>query len=96
MSWILFIAFGFVVGLLARLLVPGKQSLGLLWTTVLGVAGALLGGFIVSGFTGTGVTDINVWSFIGAVAGAVVLLLGYIAFTRSKGGGITRHRGHAH
>ncbi|MEW6335992.1 MAG: GlsB/YeaQ/YmgE family stress response membrane protein [Acidobacteriota bacterium] len=37
---------GFVVGLVARLLVPGVDSMGMILTTVLGVAGSLVGGFL--------------------------------------------------
>lgn len=37
---------GFVVGLVARLLVPGADSMGMILTTVLGVAGSLVGGFL--------------------------------------------------
>jgi uncharacterized membrane protein YeaQ/YmgE (transglycosylase-associated protein family) len=38
--------FGLVVGLIARMLYPGRQSMGLLMTMLLGIAGSLVGGFI--------------------------------------------------
>src|SRR5687768_9987984 len=43
LGWILF---GFVVGLIARAIMPGRDPLGLIGTTVLGIVGALMGGFI--------------------------------------------------
>jgi uncharacterized membrane protein YeaQ/YmgE (transglycosylase-associated protein family) len=43
---IVWCVFGLVVGLIARMLYPGRQSMGLLMTMVLGIAGSLVGGFI--------------------------------------------------
>lgn len=43
LSWIVC---GLIVGLIARFLVPGRQSLGLMMTSLLGIAGALVGGFL--------------------------------------------------
>ena len=44
-SWILC---GLIVGLVARLLVPGRQSMGLVLTMALGIVGAVVGGFLYS------------------------------------------------
>lgn len=74
LSILLFLVFGFVVGLVARALMPGKQSMSLLWTTLLGVGGSLLGGFLWSLFFGYRVTDMNPSGFIGSVLGAIVVL----------------------
>jgi uncharacterized membrane protein YeaQ/YmgE (transglycosylase-associated protein family) len=41
-----FIVIGLIVGALARLLVPGRDPMGVLGTIVLGIAGALIGGFV--------------------------------------------------
>src|SRR3954471_24516228 len=41
-----FLVAGLVIGLLARLLLPGRQKIGLLWTLLLGVIGSLIGGTI--------------------------------------------------
>jgi uncharacterized membrane protein YeaQ/YmgE (transglycosylase-associated protein family) len=69
-----FIVAGLVIGLLARLLLPGKQHIGLLWTLALGVVGSVVGG-TVANLIGTGdVTELNVVGFIVAVAAAVALL----------------------
>ena len=69
-----FIVAGLVIGLLARLLLPGKQRIGLLWTLVLGVVGSVVGGTIAN-LIGTGdVMELNVVGFIVAVVAAVALL----------------------
>ena len=63
---------GFVVGLIARAILPGTQSLGLILTAVLGIAGSFIAGFIgqalgwYSAGEGAG--------FIGSIIGAIVLL----------------------
>lgn len=70
-----FIVFGLVVGVVARLLVPGRQALGLLTTLLLGVVGSVIGG-IVANALGTGdVFELNVLGSIVAIAAAVVLIV---------------------
>ena len=65
---------GLVIGVLARLIVPGKQRLSLLATLLLGVAGAVIGGFIAS-LLGTGdIFELNILGFIIAVIAAVLLI----------------------
>ncbi|HEV2075499.1 MAG TPA: GlsB/YeaQ/YmgE family stress response membrane protein [Thermoleophilaceae bacterium] len=59
-----FLIFGLVVGLLARLLVPGRQRIGLLRTLLLGMVGSVVGGLVAS-LIGTG--DIFELNFIGAI-----------------------------
>ncbi len=69
-----FIVAGLVIGLLARLLLPGRQRIGLLWTLVLGVVGSVVGG-TVANLVGAGdVMELNVFGFIVAVLAAVALL----------------------
>lgn len=75
MSIILFIVFGLIVGLLARALLPGRQSMGIGMTILLGVAGSFVGGFIGALITDSRVTDFNTAGIIGSVIGAVLLLL---------------------
>jgi uncharacterized membrane protein YeaQ/YmgE (transglycosylase-associated protein family) len=69
-----FLAFGLVVGLLARLLLPGRQKIGLVWTVVLGVIGSVIGGVIANALRSGSIWELN---FVGAVAaiGASVVLL---------------------
>ena len=69
-----FIVAGLVIGLLARLILPGRQRIGLLWTLVLGVIGSVVGGTIAN-LIGTGdVMELNFIGFICAVIAAVLLL----------------------
>ncbi|MCA9234059.1 MAG: GlsB/YeaQ/YmgE family stress response membrane protein [Planctomycetales bacterium] len=68
---------GLVVGLLARLLVPGRQPLGLLATTGLGVIGALAGGYAAKALTGgpADPTTAEAWpGYLTAILGAAILL----------------------
>jgi uncharacterized membrane protein YeaQ/YmgE (transglycosylase-associated protein family) len=69
-----FIVAGLVIGLLARLILPGRQHIGLLWTLVLGVIGSVIGG-VVANLLGTGdVWELNFIGFVAAVIAAVVVL----------------------
>jgi uncharacterized membrane protein YeaQ/YmgE (transglycosylase-associated protein family) len=69
-----FIVAGLIIGLLARLLLPGRQKIGLLWTLVLGVLGSVVGG-VVANLIGTGdIWELNVIGFIVAVLASVALL----------------------
>jgi uncharacterized membrane protein YeaQ/YmgE (transglycosylase-associated protein family) len=69
-----FIVAGLIIGLLARLLLPGRQRIGLLWTLVLGVLGSVVGG-VVANLIGSGdIMELNVFGFIVAVIAAVALL----------------------
>ena len=65
---------GLVIGVLARLIVPGKQRLSLLATLLLGVAGAVIGGFIASLLGTGGIFELNILGFIIAVIAAVLLI----------------------
>ena len=70
-----FIVAGLIIGVLARLLMPGRQKIGLLWTLVLGVAGSVIGGTIAN-VLGTGsIWELNVLGFIVAVLSALGLLV---------------------
>lgn len=77
--------FGLIVGAIARLLYPGRQDLGLLKTTLLGVAGSFVGGAI--GFLIFGGTLFQASGWIGSIVGAVLVLA--IA-TRRKNPGDTQ------
>jgi uncharacterized membrane protein YeaQ/YmgE (transglycosylase-associated protein family) len=68
------IVVGLIIGVLARLIVPGRQRLSMLATLLLGVAGALIGG-IVASLIGTGdIWELNILGFIVAVIAAVLLI----------------------
>jgi len=69
-----FILAGLVIGALARLLMPGRQKIGLLWTLLLGLAGSVIGGTIAN-LIGTGdIMELNVIGFVVAVVCSVGLL----------------------
>lgn len=74
MGILLFLVFGLIAGLLARALMPGRQSMGLLWTSLLGIAGSLLGGFIASALSDTEPTRFHAAGLIGSILGALLLL----------------------
>jgi len=69
-----FLVFGLFVGLIARLLLPGRQHIGLLWTLALGVVGSVIGGTIANAL-GTGdIFELNVIGAIAAIGTSVVVL----------------------
>jgi len=89
MEWLAWLVVGAIAGWLAGLLVKGDEGLGVIGHIVLGLVGALLGGWIVSQVTGNdpmdGVFDIS--TLITAVVGAVVLvLLGSMIMGRRRTG----------
>ncbi|MCY1074880.1 GlsB/YeaQ/YmgE family stress response membrane protein [Archangium lansingense] len=76
MSIIWFIVVGLVAGLLARALMPGRQSMGLVATLLLGIVGSFVGGFIGSLFSPSRrVFDLQPSGIIMSVVGAIVVLL---------------------
>jgi uncharacterized membrane protein YeaQ/YmgE (transglycosylase-associated protein family) len=75
MDILLWIVFGLVVGIVAKLIMPGRDPGGIIITIVLGVVGALLGGWVgrVLGFYREG----EAAGFIMAVVGAIIVLAIY-------------------
>ena len=69
-----FIVFGLVVGALARLILPGRQSIGLILTLVLGLAGSVIGGVVANSVGSGDIFELNVFGSIVAIVSAVVLL----------------------
>ena len=69
-----FIVAGLVIGLLARLLLPGRQKIGLLWTLLLGVIGSVIGGTIANMIGSGDIMELNVLGFVFAVIASVALL----------------------
>ncbi len=65
---------GLVIGVLARLLKPGRQALGLLGTMGLGVVGAIIGGFVASLFDKGDIFELNFVGFVLAVIAAFLLI----------------------
>jgi uncharacterized membrane protein YeaQ/YmgE (transglycosylase-associated protein family) len=75
LSWIIF---GLIAGVIAKLLMPGRDPGGCIVTMLIGIAGAVIGGWIGKALWGsTGVTGFDLGSFGLAVLGAIVLLALY-------------------
>ena len=79
LAWILF---GLVVGIIAKLLMPGRDPGGFIVTILLGIAGALLGGFIgqATGLYGEGEPA----GWIVSILGAILLLALYRMLVRRR------------
>lgn len=75
MSWLWMIVIGFIAGLIARALKPGDDSMGIIMTSVLGIAGSLAAGLI--GNTLGWYKEGDAVGFVAAVIGALVLLFIY-------------------
>jgi uncharacterized membrane protein YeaQ/YmgE (transglycosylase-associated protein family) len=75
MGIIAWIVFGFVIGLIARALVPGRQHMGFVMTTLLGVAGSLVGGLVATAISGGSAQELHGAGWLGSLVGAVVLLV---------------------
>jgi uncharacterized membrane protein YeaQ/YmgE (transglycosylase-associated protein family) len=81
MSFIAWIVLGLIAGFIASKLV-NKTGEGMLMDIVLGVVGAVIGGWLFRTFGMPGVTGFNIYSLIVAVVGAAVFLILYHALTR--------------
>ena len=79
LAWILF---GLVVGFIAKLLTPGRDPGGFIVTMLLGIAGALIGGFIGRAMGFYGPNESAGWLM--SILGAVILLLLYRVATRRR------------
>jgi uncharacterized membrane protein YeaQ/YmgE (transglycosylase-associated protein family) len=71
LTWIIL---GLIAGVIAKLIMPGDDPGGFIITILLGIAGALAGGFIASALDLGGVSGLNIWSIIIAILGAILLL----------------------
>lgn len=78
MGILLWIVFGLVVGVIAKLLTPGRDPGGFVLTTVLGIAGSLVGGFIGRAL-GMYPNYQSAGGFVMSIVGAVILLALYHA-----------------
>lgn len=75
MGILLFVVFGLIVGFVARALLPGRQSMGIVMTALLGMAGSLIGGFLGNLLAGRPILDLHSAGFIGSLFGSIALLL---------------------
>ena len=84
MGILAWIVFGLLAGWVAKMLVPGSDPQGCIITMVIGVLGAVIGGFIGSWLGFGAVTGFNLKSFLIAVVGAVLLLAIYHLLRRRR------------
>jgi uncharacterized membrane protein YeaQ/YmgE (transglycosylase-associated protein family) len=75
------IIIGIIIGVLARLVLPGRQRIGALMTVLLGIGGALIGGIVASAIGTGGIWELNL---IGTIVG-VLAAAGLIAGAESMG-----------
>ena len=85
MSIIGWIILGLIAGFIASKIV-NKQGSGIIVDILLGVVGAIVGGFLFTQLGAVGVTGFNLWSMIVAIIGAIVILLLYHAVLGRRGG----------
>jgi uncharacterized membrane protein YeaQ/YmgE (transglycosylase-associated protein family) len=78
------IVVGAIIGVLARLIVPGKQRISMVMTVVLGIVGAIIGGLIAHALGIGEITELNVGGFLLALV-AAVLLVGVYAGMAGRG-----------
>src|SRR5712691_8670374 len=84
MSFFVWIVLGLVAGFIGSKIV-NKTGEGLIRDVLLGIVGAIIGGFLFNLFGASGVTGLNLYSLLVAVVGAVVFLIVYHAiFRRSR------------
>ena len=83
MGLILWIIFGALVGWIASIIVGTNEEQGAVGNILVGIAGAFLGGFVVSLFGGSGIEGFNLVSLVIAVFGSVILLTIYKGLSRS-------------
>ncbi len=77
---------GLIAGAIAKLILPGKQAGGWIITLILGVVGALLGGFIGGAIFGVGINEFfSISTWLLAIGGALIVLVIYGAVTGRKG-----------
>jgi uncharacterized membrane protein YeaQ/YmgE (transglycosylase-associated protein family) len=82
MSWLAWIVLGLLAGFIGSKIV-NKSGEGLLMDIVLGILGAVAGGWLFNQFGHMGVTGLNLYSLLVAVIGAVILLVIYHAIRRA-------------
>jgi uncharacterized membrane protein YeaQ/YmgE (transglycosylase-associated protein family) len=88
MSILAFLILGLIAGAIAKAIMPGRQGGGILITMLLGVVGALLGGWIGSAIFGVGLQEFwSIQTWLVAIVGSIIVLAIY--------GMVARRRHHA-
>lgn len=84
MDVLLWIIFGGVVGWIASMIIGTDARQGMSGNIIVGIIGAVLGGFIMDSFGQSGIIGFNIYSFFVAILGSILLLWIYRAFTHRK------------
>lgn len=85
MSWLAFILLGLIAGAIAKLILPGRQGGGWVATLILGVVGALIGGWLAGLLFNIGYEEFfSIQSWLIAIIGAIIVLLIWGAITRGR------------
>ena len=74
MEFIIWIIFGGIIGWVASIFMHTDAEQGIMLNVVVGIIGAVLGGWLFNAFGATGVTGINLYSFAVAIIGSIILL----------------------
>jgi uncharacterized membrane protein YeaQ/YmgE (transglycosylase-associated protein family) len=74
MGWISWLLVGGMAGWLASMMMGTNARMGLVANIIVGIMGAMIGGFVLSFFGIGGVTGLNLWSMLVATMGAILLL----------------------
>ena len=83
MGFIAFLILGLIAGAIAKAILPGRQGGGIFITLLLGVVGALLGGWIGGLLFGTGINEFfSLSTWLLAIGGAIIVLLVYGMITK--------------
>ena len=77
MNWLVWIIFGLLAGAIAKFIMPGKDPSGFIVTIIIGILGAVVGGYLGSLLLGVGVSGFNFPSMLVAIGGSVLLLFLY-------------------
>ena len=82
MSFLAWIVLGLIAGFIGSKIV-NKRGEGIFLDIILGIVGALVGGWLFTTFGASGVTGVNLYSLVVAVLGAIVVLVAYHAIRRT-------------
>ena len=90
MGIIAFIIRGLLAGAIAKAIMPGDDPGGIIVTTIIGIVGALLGGFLASALFGAHPLDefFDVSTWLTAIVGSIILLAIYRAVIGNRHGGV--------
>jgi uncharacterized membrane protein YeaQ/YmgE (transglycosylase-associated protein family) len=92
MGIIAFIVLGLLAGIIAKALLPGDDPGGIIITTLIGIAGALIGGFLAAALFGAHPLDdfFDISTWITAIVGSIILLVLYRMIVGARHGGHRR------